>query len=795
MAKADLHCHSIYSEHPDEWFLQRLGAGESYTDPEHIYRELKSQGMDFVTITDHNRIGGVQRLMQKYDDVFMGVESTVYFPEDGCKIHVLVYGFNEAQFEMIQQLRTDVYRFRDYLLQENLAHSVAHATYSVNGRITADHLEKLLLLFNVFEGRNGGRNTLNNEGWMRVIYNLKPENIEDLRRKHGIEPHGDTPWFKGLTGGSDDHAGLFLGKCCTIAGGKSAEEFLHNLRHKRSTPEGHDNDFQSLVFAIYKIGLDFSRSKGKKISNSLFTQITDYIIERKELSLRNRLKLAKIRSDSYRNPDEEFKRAFTDLIDTLQRERDADLDKRFEIAYEKISDISDSFIRLLLNSFEKNIKAGNLLKIVRNISSSLPGIFVTIPFFSSIHHLYKNRTLIEEMHRRFDCLEQKENRHILWFTDTINDLNGVSITLNKVREYARKLDREVTVVSTHETAVEGENYLYLPWMYQFNLPHYESYEIRMPSLLVAMDKIYRSNPDEIIVSTPGPVGLLGVLAARLFNLRCTGIYHTDFVAQANAIENNESLNGLLETAVSWFYQQMDVVRVPTRQYIDILEERGIDRTRMCIFRRGIDTTRFRPRKHSRQYLQNKYDIADGIYFLYTGRVSRDKNIPLLCEAFKAIATERDDVQLLIAGEGPHRKEIEKKQRHERIHFLGRVDRDILHEYYAGCDFFAFPSLTDTYGMSVLEAQACGTPAIVSNEGGPQELVVNDQTGWVVCTNTVEAWTQQLRACIELHRNHPEQLEQMRQLAHDRVKQDNSWQAFFDQFRDELPPALQERANQ
>ncbi len=62
MKKADLHCHTIYSEHPTEWFLQKLGAKESYTDPLFVYKEAKRQGMDYVSITDHNKIDGALRL-------------------------------------------------------------------------------------------------------------------------------------------------------------------------------------------------------------------------------------------------------------------------------------------------------------------------------------------------------------------------------------------------------------------------------------------------------------------------------------------------------------------------------------------------------------------------------------------------------------------------------------------------------------------------------------------------------------------------------------------------------------
>ena len=109
MSKADLHVHSKYSNHPSEWFLQRLGASESYTEPEFIYRSAKEKGMDFVTVTDHNRIEASLLLKEKYpNECFTGVESTAYFPEDGCKVHILIYGFDERKFAEIQGLRKNI---------------------------------------------------------------------------------------------------------------------------------------------------------------------------------------------------------------------------------------------------------------------------------------------------------------------------------------------------------------------------------------------------------------------------------------------------------------------------------------------------------------------------------------------------------------------------------------------------------------------------------------------------------------------------------------------------------------
>jgi len=218
MAKVDLHVHSCFSEHPSEWFLQRIGTRESYVDPEEIYKKAKSEGMDFVTVTDHNVIEGAVRLKMRHpDDVFIGVEVTTYFPEDGTKIHVLVWGLSEGQFRVIDKIRSSIYELRTYLHEEHLAHSVAHATFSINGTLDIGHVERLFLLFDNFETLNGSRDRIDTEILTQVLRSLGPEKISDLSDRYVINSLSDDPWRKGMTGGSDDHSGLFIGRTYTYA--------------------------------------------------------------------------------------------------------------------------------------------------------------------------------------------------------------------------------------------------------------------------------------------------------------------------------------------------------------------------------------------------------------------------------------------------------------------------------------------------------------------------------------------------------------------------------------------------
>ena len=92
--KADLHVHSKFSKRPTEWILQKIGCPESFTEPRQLYKIAKQRGMTLVTITDHNMIDGCLEIAH-LPDTFISEEVTAYFPEDQCKVHVLVYNITE----------------------------------------------------------------------------------------------------------------------------------------------------------------------------------------------------------------------------------------------------------------------------------------------------------------------------------------------------------------------------------------------------------------------------------------------------------------------------------------------------------------------------------------------------------------------------------------------------------------------------------------------------------------------------------------------------------------------------
>ena len=121
-----------------------------------------------------------------------------------------------------------------------------------------------------------------------------------------------------------------------------------------------------------------------------------------------------------------------------------------------------------------------------------------------------------------------------------------------------------------------------------------------------------------------------------------------------------------------------------------------------------------------------------------GRVSKEKNLEFLSDAFQEITDSGFESNLIIVGDGPYKNEMEQELKGYPAVFTGFLSGEELCTAYASADVFVFPSATDTFGNVVLEAQASGLPVIVSDEGGPKELMKDGITGIVAMSNNKNA---------------------------------------------------------
>src|SRR5919197_2588557 len=119
MSRCDLHIHSRYSARSEDWLFRRFDFPDSCSDPRELHRQLLAAGMDYVTITDHDTIEGCLAIAD-LPQTFISEQVTTYFPQDSCKIHLLVWGISEAQHSEIVRVRENIFDLQQYLQSEQI---------------------------------------------------------------------------------------------------------------------------------------------------------------------------------------------------------------------------------------------------------------------------------------------------------------------------------------------------------------------------------------------------------------------------------------------------------------------------------------------------------------------------------------------------------------------------------------------------------------------------------------------------------------------------------------------------
>jgi glycosyltransferase involved in cell wall biosynthesis len=309
---------------------------------------------------------------------------------------------------------------------------------------------------------------------------------------------------------------------------------------------------------------------------------------------------------------------------------------------------------------------------------------------------------------------------------------------------------------------------------EFNLPEYELQKLSFPPILQMLDYIQRENFSEIIISTPGPIGLTGLLAGKMLNLETSGIYHTDFPQYIRILTEDSFLESLAWKYMHWFYGQLDTIFVNSEQYRQSWIDRGIEAAKLKILPRGLDTRLFTPGRSDPEFWKQFGKDGDGVRLLFVGRVSKEKDLDILVQAFQNLQEERVPVQLAIVGHGPYSETLARLM--PEACYTGYLNGTELATAYASSDIFVFPSTTDTFGNVIIEAQAAGLPVIVSDSGGPRELVTHGINGLITRALDVSDFKQAIRRLVE-----DEPLRKEMGAAARRSVQDRSWPNAFRKF--------------
>lgn len=274
-------------------------------------------------------------------------------------------------------------------------------------------------------------------------------------------------------------------------------------------------------------------------------------------------------------------------------------------------------------------------------------------------------------------------------------VNGVVRTLSKTIEHLQQMGISVETITPQQFKT-------------FPCPTYSSIRLAVLPYRKVAKLLTEYDANAVHIATEGPLGMAARRWCLRYKIQFTTSYHTQFP---------EYVRLRLPIPVSWtyawlrrFHRPAVHTLVPTPSQRQRLNEHGFDR--VAVWGRGVDTDIFSADN------PQQIDLPRPI-FVNMGRVAVEKNI----EAFLQLDLPGSK---LVIGEGPDLAMLQK--RYPEVTFIGAKYGKELAAWLAGCDAFVFPSRTDTFGLVILEAMACGLPVAAYPVTGPVDIIVAGETG-------------------------------------------------------------------
>jgi glycosyltransferase involved in cell wall biosynthesis/predicted metal-dependent phosphoesterase TrpH len=691
--RADMHVHSTASELSKLGIQRSLHLPECATEPDEVYELAKLRGMDFVTITDHDTIAGALQL-DHYPDTFISEELTVWFKGEAQAVHVLCYGITQEDHDWLQAHNDDVEACAAYLHTHDIAAALAHPFYAVEAPLTARHRRRLAELFPIWETRNGSR--------------AKELNLPAFVY---IETHGGTP-----IGGSDDHAGIDIGRTFTeTPRAATPEEFLAHVRAGRAGAHGAQGSAAKWTHAAMALAIrSLGRGEGAAAPDpGAVLKIVERVMSEGnvrhggvagDLGPQDAVALLRAWLDAMELDTDEAR-----LVALLQDGElsHPDLFRRARRIHER--KLGDAVAQVVAMTED-----GGSLDVKRGARELFDACIPAIPYAAASAFLGREKFKLTR--------NDGDRPRVALVADGLGGMHGVTHTVQQIR------DRGVPGFEVEVIGTDADVDRRLSAVAEIDIPFYRGLKIGVPSVPAIVDALAEGRYDLIHLCSPGPAGIGAWLLARVLELPVLGSYHTELAAYTGLRTGNAQLELLAGMALSKFYGYCDVVLSPSPSTDARLVELGIGSDRIGRWARGVDVGRFDPS------LRTPGLLPDAINVLYAGRLTKEKGVDLLADAFLAARRRDPRLHLVLAGGGPEEDQL-RARLGEHATFLGWLTGEALARAYASADVFLFASRTDTFGQVILEAQASGLAVVAVDEGGPASLIEPGDTGLLAPADT------------------------------------------------------------
>jgi len=347
---------------------------------------------------------------------------------------------------------------------------------------------------------------------------------------------------------------------------------------------------------------------------------------------------------------------------------------------------------------------------------------------------------------------------IAFFADVLKEnVDGVTYTLYNIIKRVPENKFEFLFITPYPPT-DIKNFPFPVYICRYvRFPLYQEYPFAIPNFDKNLVKRLDSfKPDIIHYTTPSLLGRFAVKYAISNNIPLTSTYHTHFMAYIDYYFKSVPglcafLKMVARKIMLWFYNKTEKIFVPTTPIIEELIETGIDKQRLMIWGRGIETDIFTPSRNDSSYI-DRLCGKNTKRILFVSRLVWEKEIKTLIGIYESLSRKRSDIKFIVTGDGPQ-KEIMKKKMPDAVFTDGLHNGD-LSRIYASSDLFVFPSITETFGNVVLEALASGLPVVAAAQGGPKGIIQDGRTGYLAIPKNVEDFCSKILRILDdpVHRD-------------------------------------------
>lgn len=331
------------------------------------------------------------------------------------------------------------------------------------------------------------------------------------------------------------------------------------------------------------------------------------------------------------------------------------------------------------------------------------------------------------------------------FSDTYTpDINGVATSTKILKDELINHGHEVLVVTSElpsESDYEddpNDNILRVPGLEIQALYGYRACNIYS---FKGMKEIKSMNIEVIHVQTEFGIGIFGRIVGEALNIPVVYTYHTmwaDYSHYVNPI-NSTAIDGLIKkaiTRISKFYGDKSAeLIVPSIKTKEALEKYGLHKN-MHIIPTGLELDKFDPKNKDDKLInqiKEKYGIKDQFIVTFLGRIAKEKSIDVLIDAMKEIVKENDNILCLIVGGGPYLDELKELVKDDQIEkyiiFTGPKLSQEVPSYYHLSNVFVSASVTETQGLTYIEAMASGIPAVARYDQNLENVIIDGVNGY------------------------------------------------------------------